>query len=431
MSAKRLKALQERKTALLAKAREAAQALDAEGLADDDVERLEEEYQGHMASISKLGAQIEREQQLMDEELTATALEIPDDAVITGGQPRVAHDPKRGFKSFGEFATAVANVGLNRGFDERLNIAAAAPGTYGNEASGADGGFAVPPEYGREIWQMSLEEDSFLPMTDNMPITGNSMVFPSDETTPWGTDGVRAYWENEAAAATQTKPKLNPNTMRLKKLMALVPVSDELLSDASGLPAYLNRKVAESIRWKTNDAIINGDGVGKPLGILEAGALVTQAKKSGQAADTIVAENVVNMFARLINPGRGVWLVNPDAYPQLPLMTIGDQPVYIAPNGLQSAPGGTLLGRPVILTDVCKTLGDLGDIQFVNFSMYRTLTKAGGIETATSMHLYFDAAATAFRSIFRIDGQPVLKDAVTPPNSAKTRSGYVTLAERA
>lgn len=431
MSAKRMRALQERKTSLLAKARETAQALDAESLSDEDATRLESEYQEQMTQVTKLNSQIEREQQIMDEELTAHALEVADDARISGGEPRSAQDPKRGFKNFGDFAQAVANVGLNRGFDERLSMGAAAPTTYGNEGAGADGGFLVPPEYGREIWQMSLEEESFIPLTDNMPISGNSMVFPSDETTPWGTDGVRAYWEDEASVATQTKPKLNPNQMRLKKLTALVPVSDELLSDASGLPAYLNRKVAESIRWKTNDAIVNGNGVGKPLGVFNADALVSQAKKSGQSADTIVAENVVHMFSRLINPGRGVWLVNPDAYPQLPLLTIGDQPVYIAPNGLQSAPGGTLLGRPVILTDVCKTLGDKGDIQFINFGMYRTLTKAGGIETATSMHLYFDAAATAFRSIFRIDGQPVLKDAVTPPNSAKTRSGYVTLDERA
>lgn len=424
---KELRALLERKEKAAQKARAALDAAKADGRIDLNAEE-QASYDAAMTEIEKIASAIDREQKLIEAERSAVSFEGP----ITGGAPRVEQDPKRGFKSFGEFAAAVAAVPTKHAVDPRLTIGAAAPSTYGNEGTGADGGFLVPPEYGREIWTMSLEEDAFLPLTDNMPVSGNSMTFPSDETTPWGTDGVRAYWEGEADAATATKPKLNPNTMRLKKLMALVPVTDELLADAPSVSAYLMRKVGESIRYKTNDSIVNGNGVGKLLGILNAGCLVTQAKEGSQTADTINATNVTKMFSRLLRPGRGVWLVNPDAYHQLPLMTIGQQPVYVAPNGLAGAPGGTLLGRPVILTDVCQTVGNLGDIYFVDFGMYRTLTKAGaGIETATSMHLYFDAGATAFRAVFRIDGQPVLKSAVTPPNSSVTRSGFVTLAERA
>lgn len=424
---KQLRALLDRKQKAAQKARAVLDAAKAE----NRVELTEDEqttYDAAMAEIEKLNAAITREEQMIEAERSAAALP---DGPITGGAPRIEQDPKRGFKSFGEFAAAVAAVPTRHSLDERLTIGAAAPSTYSNEGTGADGGFLVPPEYGREIWQLSLEEDAFLPLTDNLPVTGNSMTFPSDETTPWGTDGVRAYWEGEAEAATATKMKLNPNTMRLKKLMALVPVTDELLADAPSVSAYLMGKVATSIRWKTNDAIMNGTGVGQPLGILQAGALIAQAKESGQTADTINATNISKMFPRVLRPGRAVWLINPDAWSQLPLMTIGDQPVFIMPNGLQSAPGGFLMGRPVIMSDTCDTLGDQGDIVLADFGMYRTLTKQGGIETATSMHLYFDAAATAFRAIFRIDGQPVLKSAVTPPNSSVTRSGFVALAERA
>lgn len=421
-----LRALLQKKDALVKEARAITAAAEAAGR-----ELTEDETAKHAEIIDKLqgmNTRITNEQALIEAE---RALQIPDEAVIAGGAPRIEQDPKRGFKSFGEFAAAVAAVPMRHAMDERLKIGAAAPNTYSGEGTGADGGFLVPPEYGREIWSLSLEEDAFLPLTDNMPVTGNSMTFPSDETTPWGTDGVRAYWEGEAEAATATKVKLNPNTMRLKKLMALVPVTDELVADAPAVSAYLMRKVGESIRYKSNDAIMNGNGVGKPLGIAAAASLVSQAKEASQTADTINAANISKMFPRVLRPGRSVWLINPDAWSQLPLMTVGDQPVFIMPNGLQSAPGGFLMGRPVIMTDTCQTLGNLGDIYLVDFGMYRTLTKQGGIETATSMHLYFDAAATAFRAIFRIDGQPILKSAVTPPNSAVTRSGYVALAERA
>jgi hypothetical protein len=61
-----------------------------------------------------------------------------------------------------------------------------------------------------------------------------------------------------------------------------------------------------------------------------------------------------------------VWLIHPDAEVQLPLMTLGQQPVYMPPGGLRDNPFGTLLGRPVIPHQVCETVGDLGDIMLVD-----------------------------------------------------------------
>lgn len=415
----------ERRADTLAKARAISDAAEAE--ARDLTDEENQQFSAYMKTAESVKAAIDQEQALIDAEKT---LQVPDNAVITGGEPVVMKDEQRGFQSFGEYCTAVFRAGTHGEVDQRL-IVAAAPSTYGNEGTGADGGFAMPPQYSRDIWDLSLEEDSLVPLTDNTPIQSNSMVFPSDETTPWGTDGVRAYWEDEAAAATATKPAIKPNTMRLKKLLALIPLTDELLADSSGMPAYVNRKGSESIRYKTNDAIINGSGTGRPKGTRNSGAVVTQAKETSQTADTINATNVVKMFSRNLRPGRAVWLVNPDAFPQLPLMTIGDQPVYTGPSGLRNAPGGLLLGRPVIMSDLCQTLGDQGDIQFIDFGNYRTITKSGGIQTATSMHLYFDADAVAFRLTFRIDGQNILSAAVTPPNSSVTRSNIVELAARA
>lgn len=413
---------------------DAAEAEDRD-LTDDEQTHLDE----FRASIAALDTRITRQEELM--ELDRQAPPQAGDANtrqhqhnqnISGMRDLREDDPKHGFASFGEFAVAVRNATQPGGMpaDGRLNIGAA-PTTYGNEGTGADGGFLIPPEFSSNVSQHSLEEDAFLPLTDNDEIQGNSMTFPRDETTPWGSNGIRAYWEGEGDQGAQTKPVIGSDTMRLRKLMALVPVTDELLSDAAALSGYLERKTGESIRWKSNDAIINGTGAGQPSGIVNAACLVTQAKKASQAADTIVADNIVKMFARNTNPGRAVWLVNPDAYPQLPLLTIGDQPMFVGPMGLQSAPAGSLLGRPIMMTDTLQTLGDLNDIQFIDFQGYKSITKAGGIETATSIHLWFDYNIMAFRATFRMDGQPWLASAITPPNSAVTRSPFVTLAARA
>jgi Phage capsid family. len=53
---------------------------------------------------------------------------------------------------------------------------------------------------------------------------------------------VQAYWDGEGLAATQSKPQLQERTIKLNKLRALVPVTEEILEDASAMDSYLRRK---------------------------------------------------------------------------------------------------------------------------------------------------------------------------------------------
>ncbi len=128
-----------------------------------------------------------------------------------------------------------------------------------------------------------------------------------------------------------------------------------------------------------------------------------------------------------------LWLAQPDVLPYLEGMTVGQIPVFLPPStGVREAFDGTLFGRPMMLTEHAAAFSAQADISLVSLKGYRTITKAGGLETATSMHLYFDANATAFRFIFRMDGQPVMQAAVTPPSgkSSNTRSYFVTMGAR-
>ena len=394
-------------------------------------------FDGHMAASKQLNAQITNLEALADAEAgMGTALDLGQQAQVTGTKLNAADDPKRGFKSFGEYAKAV-RAGAGGRPDERLLIGAAAPTTYSNESSGGDGGFAVPPEYSREIWNLSLMEDSLIPLTDNTQIQGNSMVFPQDETTPWGTDGANAYWSAEAAAATQSKLKIGVSSLRLNKLLAMMPITDELTEDASALGAYLLDKASTRIRWKANEAIFMGTGAGQPQGLMNSAAMVEVAKESGQAASTLDPKNLAKMIARLPPGGsfsRAVWVVCPDALPALFTLSLGNYPIYLPQGGgqgaMQGSPYGMLLGRPVMVSQHAEAFSSAGDVQLHDLSYYRTITKAGGIETATSMHLFFDAGATAFRATFRMDGAPKLKAAISQGKGGNTLSPFVRLGAR-
>ena len=343
---------------------------------------------------------------------------------------------KWGWKTMGEFGMAVRNAGRQGGsVDPRLVMNA--PTTYSSEGVGSDGGFMVPPDFRTEIWTKVNGEDSLLSMTDQNPTSRNTIVFPADETTPWDSSGgIQAYFESEAGQLTQSKVALKEKTIRLNKLTALVPVTEELMEDATGLDGYLRKKVGEKFDYKITSKIINGTGAGEPLGILNGASLVSVAKESGQGSDSLLAENLLKMYSRMYAPLRrdAVWLINQDIEPQLFQMALsvgtGGVAVYMPPNGLSGVPYGTLFGRPVIPTQACQTLGDKGDIMFVNLRQYMTAVKAGGVRTDVSMHLWFDYDVLAYRFIIRLAGQPWWSTYITPADGTNYLSWAVTLDER-
>lgn len=361
-------------------------------------------------------------------------------------QRRVPREPinpeekgKFGFRNFGDFAKSVKMAAVGGGYEDPrlLKIKAAAATTYGSEGVGGDGGFAVPPDFRRNIVEKVMGEDTLISRTDDQVSSSNTFTFPVDETTPWQTSGgIQAYWEGEASAMTQSKPSLQNRSLRLHKLTALVPVTEELLEDAPSLDGYLRRKAPEKIDFKINLALVQGTGAGQPLGLLNAPAAITVSKESSQGADTLQFANIINMWSRLDRSCRGnaVWLIHQDIEPQLYSMQFPGTgtavPVYLPPGGLSQSPYGTLMGRPVIPTEACETLGDKGDIVLTDFSKYLTVTRGGGVRVDTSMHLWFDQDLTAFKFTMRLAGAPWWAAPISPRDGANTRSCIVTLAER-
>lgn len=351
-------------------------------------------------------------------------------------QPQARHGDW-GWASFGQFARAVMAHAVNGQVDPRLVQAAAT--TYSSEGIGVDGGFAVPPDFRSEIMRKVFGEESLLQRTDQQTTSSNSFTVPLDETTPWQTTGgVQAYWEGEAGSITQSKVALQGTTTKLNKLTALVPVTEELLEDATSLGNYLRAKAPEKMDFRIADAIVNGTGIGLPLGILNSAATIEVAPESGQVADSVIFENIVKMWTRLYAPckPRSVWLVNGDVEQQLISMRFPGNngtvmPVYLPPGGLSGAPYGTLMGRPVIPHEAVPGLGDKGDLILADLTKYLTVTKTGGVRQDVSIHLFFDQDITTFRFILRIGGQPWWKAPITrKAANALSRSCFVTLGAR-
>ncbi|MCS7045394.1 MAG: phage major capsid protein [Gemmataceae bacterium] len=360
---------------------------------------------------------------------------------VAGLGEAMGGDPQAGFRNFGEFALAVKDACQpGRRPDERLLVMAKAASGLG-EAFGSEGGFLVPPGFAGKILERIYSANNLLGLTDSYTIQGNSMSFPRNAETSrangarWG--GVRAYWREEGDQAAASKPTFGRLQLNLHKLFVMIHASDELLADAQGmaLEQYLLRVATEEINFVVGDSIINGTGAGQPLGILNAPCLITVAKEPGQAAATLVAQNLVNMWARLFGPCRAnaVWLINQDVESQLHTLTVGSGSAaalaYLPPGGLAAKPYATLLGRPVLPVEWCPSLGTVGDVILADLRHYVTITR-GAVDSAMSIHLRFDYDESVFRFIFRVDGQPWWSAPLTPYKGSNTQSCFVALQTR-
>ena len=183
-----------------------------------------------------------------------------------------------------------------------------------------------------------------------------------------------------------------------------------------------------------DDAIYNGLGGYQPLGFMASDMKISVAKETGQAADTVVTENIVKMYSRRLgNSTDFIWLYNQDIEPQLFTMSLdvgtGGMPVFMPPGGLADTPYARIMGRPAFSHEACATLGDAGDIALVNPAEYMLIDRE--VASASSIHVQFTTDETAFRFVLRVDGQPTMASAITPANSTQTQSAFVRLAARA
>jgi HK97 family phage major capsid protein len=318
------------------------------------------------------------------------------------------------FKSIGEQMHAIKDYATDKGSEEIHNRLKAAAGS--NELVDSEGGFLVQQDFTAELQQNAMETGILASRVSSQEVSGNGLKWNEldDYDRTKGDHPVTTYWTPEAGTKTASQADFIRRNMQLEKLIGLYYATDELLEDATGLAGEISSWFGQEFGWQLDEAIFAGDGVGKPT------------------ADTIVAENVVKMFARMPArfQGGAAWYINQDAWPQLPLMTIGDQPIFLPPTGLIDAPAGMLLGKPIVLLEQSKTVGDLGDIMYGNMAEYKMIRK-GGIKADTSIHVKFVTDETAFRFVLRTNGQTKWSKSMTPQNGSNNLSPFVTLAARA
>ncbi|ANS03534.1 HK97 family major capsid protein [uncultured Mediterranean phage uvDeep-CGR2-KM21-C338] len=338
------------------------------------------------------------------------------------------------WKSKGEFFQKVFEAGNGFGIDSRLmhtrNL---------GENFGDTGGFLVPEEFRPDLMQIPLEQSVIRPRAFTMPMGSNVLRIPSIKDTSHASNlfgGVSASWgsEGEDISSSTNQPAFGQVVLDAKKLTGYTVISNELVQDSAiAIETLLSRLFGQAISYFEDVAFISGTGAGQPQGVLNSECLISVAKETGQAATTIVKENLDKMYSRMLpsSLGNSVWLAHNDTFPQLASLSqavgTGGGPVWVS--NVAGGPPNSIYGRPIIFTEKCKTLGTVGDLMLVDLSYY-LIGDRQALTTSASPHVRFTTQETVFLFSERLDGRMWLDSALTPRNGSNTVSPAVALATR-
>jgi len=357
-------------------------------------------------------------------------------------------DPK---KNFGDWLLNVALAGSKNGkravvAQERLEK------EYGSmfntwqkaalgEASGVTGGYIVPPDFYQSLLSIAAEENTFRQRAFVQPMASATLQFPYlDITTVQSAGvspffgGVQASWTAEAQTRTETEPQFKMMELKANELSGYSVSSNVLLQDAAfGLEKFLMVLFGRAVAWFEEYAFLQGNGVGKPLGILNANATIKTGGNGGTTRDTaghFYFDDMAAMIARLLPSSytKAVWYVSPTVVSDLIQLKDGaNRAIFISiDQGATKKPVWKLLNLPVIITEKLPALGTTGDVCLIDPSLY-VIGDRMQLEIAASEHVNFLKNQMTWRFVQRVDGQPWMDKAVTLQDGTSKVSPFVIL----
>jgi HK97 family phage major capsid protein len=345
-------------------------------------------------------------------------------------------DPKR---SFGDFCLAVARndrAYLEKHYGSAFNawqIKAAL-----GESSGMAGGYTVPPEFYQQLMTLVAENAFVRPRAFVVPMASMTLQVPYlDMTTVQSAGvspffgGVQMYWTAEAQTRTETEPQFKQMELKAWELSGYSLSSNVLLQDSIiGLEKFLMALFAVAIAWFEEYAFLQGNGVGKPIGMVNCPAAIAVTRAGGLGNASVAFADVATMWSKLLPHSwqTAIWAFSPSVVPQLLQLKDGaNRAIFISiDQGAVKTPVWSLLGRPAFPTEKLPALGGKGDLVLIDPRLY-VIGDRMSVEIAASEHVNFLKNQMTWRVVERVDGQPWLEKPITLQDATTQVSPFVVL----
>lgn len=346
-------------------------------------------------NIMALTKEIERESRLtaIDAEMSK-----PTSSPILSNpaKPQINEKPKTGVAT-DEYKESILNA-LRSNFRRISNVL--------QEGVDSDGGFLVPTEYDTRLIEGLTEENIIRKLATTIK-TGAERKINIAASTP------AAAWIDEGEALTFGDAKFDQINLDAHKLHVAVKVTEELLYDnVFNLETYILDKFARALANAEEDAFLNGDGVGKPLGIFAATG-GGQVSITTASLTTITADEVINLIYSLKRPYRknAAFIINDQTLAILRKLKDGNG-AYIWQPSYQVGEPDSLLGYPVYTSAYVPTVAAGNPVMAFGDYSYYNIGDRGSRSFAELKELFAGNGMVGFVAKERVDGRLVLPEAV-------------------
>ena len=274
------------------------------------------------------------------------------------------------------------------------------------EGVDADGGYLVPEEYDTRLID-GLKDENIIRKLGHTITTSGERKINIAATKP------AAAWIDEGEALTFSDATFSQINLDAHKLHVAVKVTEELLYDnAFQLENYIIEEFYKALANAEEDAFINGNGTGKPLGILAASG-GAEVGVTAASATAITADEVINLVYSLKRPYRknAVFILNDQTIAALRKLKDGNG-AYMWQAALVAGEPDKLLGYPVYTSAYMPTIeAGAKTIIFGDLSYYN-IGDRGSRSFAELRELFAGNGMVGFVAKERVDGKLVLPEAI-------------------
>ena len=275
------------------------------------------------------------------------------------------------------------------------------------EGTDSEGGYLVPDEFEKTLVEALEEENVFRTLAHVIKTSSGDRKIPVVASK--GT----ASWVDEEGAYTESDDAFSQVSIGAYKLGTMIKVSEELLADSVfDLEAYISKEFARRIGAREEDSFFNGDGTGKPLGIL-ASTGGAEVGVTAASATAITADEVIDLFYSLKAPYRknAVWVLNDATVKQIRKLKDSNGQYLWQPSLVAGTPD-TILGRPVKTSAFMPTAAaGAKTIAFGDFKYYWIADRQGRTFKKLS-ELFAATGQVGFMGTQRVDGKLILPEAI-------------------
>jgi HK97 family phage major capsid protein len=351
--------------------------------------------------------------------------------------PKQPIDHGRSFPGFLKAVAARDSVLLKALYNSDLVVpetkTALGTGAAGSAGAGA-GGYAIPQDFATNLRAVAAELAIMRPGAFVTPMNSPSLKIPYPDTRIVQAAGTSPFfggalmsWIEDNTTLPETEPGLRQLELQAHLLSGYAVFSNPMLDDAGDAGAALLLEVfGQAIAWYEDYAFLQGNGVGKPLGVLNAPASYSLTRN---LANTIQYTDIVGMHAHLIPASwnRACWVFAVSALPALLQLKDGASRAVLVQAGAGSpSPTWTIMGRPAYPTEKLPALGTKGDLLLIDRSLY-AIGQRSPILIAASQHPKFLQNQSVWRLTELVDGQPWFDSTITLQDGTTVASPFVVL----